>query len=888
MEADDSASFLTLSLEERISHKLWKARQHAYNELETMFEQASVGRAGDPAIAKYYKRPELFESYITDSNVVAQESAVKALLSFLKYMAEVPGIVDMCGPGELVSTWVPALVEKGCTASKAGTKEASMACILLVVSFDKNICNCITVLEPMWSKKLPKLLTAALSVCASTIEQYGFVNASQQEKMQVLQSLVQVLPKLCSHADKNVRNESMKVILQLYTWFDKPVLQDLLLAKLKPIQQKDLDKMFQSYEGSIPPASTPSLFVWAAPVVAVGQQDEDELASDNHAHHGVDSDGDTMMMGNNVAIDPYEMYPVQTILDKLPNGFYSNLSSAKWKDRVEALEEFYEKSLANGKCKKLSARDEDYSELVRKYCSIITSDANLQAVQLATSSIDVLVSALRSDFNSFALDTLNALLTRSKEKKANVADVIFSTLLNLSNYYKLEMCLDSILTHMKTTKVPQVKIVTCKFLFELLTSWRPAEQLYKTMVFASLSEILSSLQPIVNDNQQATRNEAFKCVAALIKIFGERELATYLEKLDNLKRKKILELVDGIEVKASASSSSSTQQGGLKPAALVPQTRSRTVPSTNSNSSSTIPSKRLATSPLKPRAASSVGRSATVGAAASATKSSRLTSRSLATPQLPRLDSQPRSNASVVQQQQQQPEPFPSASSSSSSSAAFQSSMSTRMSHLNDEVNKLRQERQDWLKERNELLSNLNNSKLQISKLSKQLNDAEIAVSSLQRQLQDSKVELNDKDIKIRELEARLSHGVISNGNAAAATATAASPLSASSSASINRGRLTSTTLSPLRSSTKAFNSTNTITTNTNSATTTTPPHRMRSPSESSDDLPRRVTSLNLNNHLMQEESWKRAAEVTNQLKARIERMRAKSRSGFKDAPPPA
>lgn len=65
----------------------------------------------------------------------------------------------------------------------------------------------------------------------------------------------------------------------------------------------------------------------------------------------------------------------------------------------------------------------------------------------------------------------------------------------------------------------------------------------------------------------------------------------------------------------------------------------------------------------------------------------------------------------------------------------------------------------------------------------------------------------------------------------------------------------------------------------------TTRAKHLRTPSESSDDLPRRVDSLQLSheksshaNDIVNEESWKRAAEVTSQLKARIERMRAKTR----------
>lgn len=821
---DDSASFQTLSLDERLVHKLWKARQHGYNELESTFNKLSVARVAESGVNKYWKKPEIFTGYVLDSNVVAQESAVKALYSLLKFMIDVPQIRDLCQPGQLVQGWVPALVEKGMTSSKSATKEASLACVSLVVSLDDNIVNAINCLTPIWTKKLPKLLTAALMVHVKLIEQFGFVNVSQQEKMQSLQGLVEVLPKLCSHADKSVRNESMQLILQLYTWFNKPVLQELLLGKLKPIQQKDLDKLFESYQGTIPPSSTPSQFIWAVPA----------QSDNNSTDLPLDHDGDLAMAGNNgqsaaaldnQSIDPYDMFPVQTILDKLPNNFYQSLASSKWKDRVEALEEFHDQTLT--KVKKLSASNEDHSEIIHKFCSTITSDANLQAVQISTSSLDILISALRSEYNPFALETLNALLTRSKEKKPNVADSIFNALLNLSKYYKLELCLESVLQHMKN-KVPQVKIVCSKFLFELLSNWTPTETLHRTSVFSNLPAILNSLQPIVNDNQQATRNEGFKCIAILIKIFDERELSTYLDKLDNLKRKKILELVDKVEIKAATVPPPHQTQPQTQLRSAAPVVRSQPL-------SSTIPSKRLATSPLKPARNSALNGN---------TKSSRLTSRSLTTHQMMNHTDLPSST---------QPKSNTSSNTSLSGNFTPQTNISNRMSHLNDEVNKLRQERQEWLRERNDLLSNLNQSKLQLSKVNKLLNESETYVSNLQRQLQDSKDQLNAKNLKIKELESKLTGGTSD-------TMSTDSPISSS----ISRGRLTATTLSPLRS--------------TKNATT---PQRVRSPSESSDDLPRRVNSLNLNNHMLQEESWKRAAEVTNQLKARIERMRAKSRSGF-------
>lgn len=835
MSSTADESYDGLSVEEKVRHKVWKARQDGYNELERIFDSSSVANAKNGAGSRYWKNAELFEVFAADSNVVAQESAVKALRSLLRYMTKIGEVREICTVSELVRSWVPVLVEKGVTANKVGTKEAAEECIRLVVSLDDSIENGMEAIWPLLEKKLPKLLVAGLNVETQMIENFGFVNVSQEGRMRILREMVGALPKLCSHADKKVRAESMNLILQLYTWFDKPLLQELLLEKLKPIQQRDLEKLFSAYTGTIPPSSTKAKFVWAVEIDVAKpvDLDGDQIMKEANTGNSGSLLGD---VPESSPIDPYDMYPVQSILDKLPNDFYTSLSSTKWKDRVTTLEEFYDQTVS--KVKKLSFKKEDYTELANRYCSIISSDANLQCVQLAVNSMNNIVLALRHECSSFAAQLLDALLTRSKEKKPSVADPIFSTLLNLAKYYGVEECLDPTLAHMKS-KVPQVKVVSSRFLYELLVNWEPEVPVFKSSIFAQLQDISNSLQAIVSDNQQATRNEGFKCFAVLIKLFDERELSTYLEKMDSLKKKKILELANETTVKAKLGGKIGiSESNGSKPLAktLAPPFRSNTTrPSTltgsgsgsGSSSISTIPTKRIATSPLKPERSSSLNSS----------KASRLTSRSLTTPHL---------------QPDAKQQPLLSQTSSRNGS-----NMSAIMSQLNEDLNKLRQERQEWLRERNEFVSNLNQSKLEISKLNKQINDSEALVSSLQRQLRESQSELTSKDLKLREMEGKLATQETfktSNSQTSSISSTVVTG---------NRGRLPSTRLSPLRSPSNLT------------------PSRIRSPSESSDDLPRRVNSLNLNNHSMQEESWKRAAEVTNQLKARIERMRAKSRSGF-------
>ena len=97
---------------------------------------------------------------------------------------------------------------------------------------------------PYLTNRLPKLVTGCVSCLASIIENFGCKIISPKP-------IVPCLSKLFAHADKNVRNETTKLTIELYRWMGDALI-NALFSDLKPVQQKDLTAAFEKEKGTSP------------------------------------------------------------------------------------------------------------------------------------------------------------------------------------------------------------------------------------------------------------------------------------------------------------------------------------------------------------------------------------------------------------------------------------------------------------------------------------------------------------------------------------------------------------------------------------------------------------------------------------------------------------
>lgn len=468
-----------------------------------------------------------------DSNMVAQEAGIRALSDFLRY-----GPVDGCLHTR--STVVKALVEKGVCATRAGTKQASIDAILGYIELD-TADPVVEELYPFMTHKMPKMVVGATSALTSAFSNYGTKIVSPKPA-------VQVLPQLFSHTDKNIRAEATKLAIELYKWLGDSYC-DVLFPSLKEIQQKDLRKSFDEVKG-VPPQQLRLLRSQQAAAAAAAAAS----ASANETQD-VDMDG---VSGNPEDEEEMDFTDPVDVASKIPEDLYTKLDSKLWKERKAVLEEL---ELVLNVPKMVNS---DFGELSRALAKCM-KDANIMVVTLAAQCVTHLAQGLKSDFQRYVDTILSPTLERTKERKQTVLDALNTALDAMFKTTTLSNILASIL-ELTEHKTPQARIESCKYLVRCLKTTKTAPS------GAEVKSIAEAALKLTGDSQEAGRTAAHEVLGVLMKIVGERAMNPFMDKLDDIKKKKVKEFYDSAEVKAKASAAPAAP-------APAPAAASRSAPS---------------------------------------------------------------------------------------------------------------------------------------------------------------------------------------------------------------------------------------------------------------------------------------------------------------------
>ncbi|KAI9889661.1 MAG: Microtubule-associated protein, microtubule dynamics during spindle orientation [Vezdaea aestivalis] len=502
--AEKEEDFKSLPLSDRFTHKVWKVRKEAYEDAAKEFEKTPD--ESDPAFRPFLSDPSLFKGAAADSNVAAQQEGISALCSFLQY-----GGRDACirTRGSTVS----ALVEKGLTSTRAATKSKSLEAILLYIELDKAD-PVIEDLMPALSHKQPKLIAATLNALTAVYHNYGCKTVDPKPTLKAL-------PKVFGHADKNVRAEAQNLAVELYRWL-REAMKPIFWGDLKPVQQTDLEALFEKAKAETPAKQERLLR---------SQQAAKEKAAAITEGPG-EEDGES-----DVAEDePMDLMEPVDVMGKVPSGLHEQLASTKWKDRKEALDALY--AAVNVP----RIKDGDFADIVRALAKCM-KDANVAVVTIAANCIEVLAIGLRHGFAKFRSAVLGSIMERLKEKKQAVTDALGRALDAVFGSTGLTDCLEEILECLKH-KNPQVKLESLRFLIRCLRTTKtvPAKPEVKSIADAALK--------LLTESSEALRSGAAETLGTTMKIMGERTMGPYLDGLDDIRKAKIKEFFDTAEVKA--------------------------------------------------------------------------------------------------------------------------------------------------------------------------------------------------------------------------------------------------------------------------------------------------------------------------------------------------
>ena len=409
---------------------------------------------------------------------------------------------------------VTPIVEKGLPSAKAAAKQSALEALLLYIEVEGRSDALLESLLQGLSNKQPKVVAATLGALTAIYHAYGVKIVEPKPSLKAL-------PKVFGHADKNVRAEASNLAVELYRWL-REAMKTLFWDDLKPVQQQDLEKLFEGVKSEPSPKQDRLLrsqqeAAAAAPIGGEEEAEEEEAEEE-------------------APVEAFDLAEPVDVLKKVPADFQENMASAKWKDRKEALDALYE--VANTE----RIQDGHYDDIIQVLAKSM-KDANIAVVTTAANCVEVLAKGLRRSFAKYRGRIMSPTLERLKEKKQTVADALGQALDAVFASTGLSECLEDILEFLKH-KNPQVKAETLKFLIRCLKTTREAPSKPETK---SIAEAATKL---LTDSNEATRAGGAEALGTLMKIMGERAMGPYLEGLDDIRKTKIKENCDAAQVKA--------------------------------------------------------------------------------------------------------------------------------------------------------------------------------------------------------------------------------------------------------------------------------------------------------------------------------------------------
>lgn len=413
------------------------------------------------------------------------------------------------------SATITPIVEKGLSSTKVATKQSSVEALLLYVEVEGKADALLEDLLQGLSNKQPKVVAATLGALTALYHAYGVKIIEPKPPLKAL-------PKVFGHADKNVRAEASNLAVELYRWL-REAMKTTFWNDLKPVQQQDLEKLFEGVKSEPAPKQDRLLR---------SQQAAKEVAPAGDEY----AEADEEEVEEVPEVEAFDLAEPVDVIKKMPSDFHEKLASAKWKDRKDTLDEFYE--VANTE----RIQDGRYDEVIQGLAKSM-KDANVAVVTVAANCITVLAKGLRSSFAKYRSRILAPIMERLKEKKQSVAEALGQALDAVFLSTGLSECLEDILEFLKH-KNPQVKSETLGFLIRCLKTTREAPSK------PEVKSIADAATKLLTESTEATRSAGAETLGTLMKIMGERQMQQYLEGLDDIRKSKIKEYCDAAEVKA--------------------------------------------------------------------------------------------------------------------------------------------------------------------------------------------------------------------------------------------------------------------------------------------------------------------------------------------------
>ncbi|XP_058078323.1 protein MOR1 isoform X2 [Magnolia sinica] len=487
-----------LPWEERLLHKNWKVRNDANIDLAALCESIS-----DPKDPRFRDFGPLFRKTVADSNAPVQEKALDALIAFLR--------TADADAGRYAKEVCDAIVAK-CLTGRPKTVEKAQAAFMLWVELEAADVF-LEAMEKAIKNKVAKAVVPAIDVMFQALSEFG-------AKVVPPKKILRMLPELFDHQDQNVRASSKGLTLELCRWIGKDPVKSILFEKMRDTMKKELEAELVNVTG----IARPSRKIRSEQDKEPEQEPVSEVVGPGPSEESaVDVPQE---------IDEYELVDPVDILTPLDkSGFWDGVKATKWSERRDAVAELTKlsstKRIAPG----------DFTEVCRTLKKLIT-DVNIAVAGEAIQAIGNLARGLRNHFSGSSRFLLPVLLEKLKEKKPVLAESLTQTLqaMHKSGCLTLADVIEDVRGAVKN-KVPLVRSLTLNWVtFCIETSNR-------AVVLKLHKDYVPVCMECLNDGTPEVRDAAFSALAAIAKLVGMKPLEKSLEKLDEVRKKKLSEMI---------------------------------------------------------------------------------------------------------------------------------------------------------------------------------------------------------------------------------------------------------------------------------------------------------------------------------------------------------
>lgn len=513
----EEEDFSKLPIEARWRNSKWKARQSAY---EALVDEIQNGQQSfNPSL-------DDLKACASDANVIALESAIKVLKAIL----ETP---DTAGSSVVSIRRAVAhpLAEKGLVAAKPAVKQATIEVLLTLVEVADPAGVVEDILAVLSSSKSPKAIAAGIQTLENIFKEFGSPVTDPRP-------VLKVLPTFFAHTDRNIRQTATGLACAISRWIGEATTLQVL-SSLKPVQQSELKSAIAKFDVS------------KAPTRLTRQQSiqQNSGAEEMSADYGRPDSGSAQVQdggAKGTEIDPWDLLDPVDVVTQIPSDFWELVSSAKWKERYDALSALipiFEKA------PRMNVKS-DYSAITNDLLRIVQKDTNQMCATQAIQLLRLLALGLRHKFDQYATKTLEAVVERFKEKKQSVIEVVTSAI-DAIFYQVLKTrfasILDCVVNIGMKHKTPQVRIESAKYCSHLLCETPVVPK------GSELEEITAVALKLLAETTEPMRAAAASVIAAVIKLVGQNKIAPQLKSLDEHKMKRISDTVEKTSVVAKSS-----------------------------------------------------------------------------------------------------------------------------------------------------------------------------------------------------------------------------------------------------------------------------------------------------------------------------------------------